>query len=238
MNDKITNKEVSQFLKDHLMNSETIILEEGKETSDILDVAQKRGYILKDSKDLAGFKTIFTFANKANINKARLPKDLLLKALPGIVGKPVDIDHNRIYVVGHYIDYTYIASKDMVVAYGVFYKSNFGEEWAKALQLFKQGKLATSYEIWCPKENRKYLPDGTYALMKMEIAGGGLMFKEKPAFPDAVVLELAKKNIQDHSEEMVFASEKKYEESDIISAKMDTTVVDTRMCTFARRSIT
>ena len=231
MNEKITNLEVAEFLKDHLMNSETVILEEGKETNDILDVAKARGYILKDSKDLAGFKTIFTFANKANLNKARLPKELLLKALPGIIGKPVDIDHNRIYVVGHYIDYRYIVAKDMVVAYGVFYKSNFGEEWAKALQLFKQGKLATSYEIWCPKENRKYLADGTYALMKMEIAGGGLMFKDKPAFPDAFVLEVAKKNIQEHSEEMVFASHKEYDETDIISASSDTAVCDTKMCT-------
>ena len=231
MNEKITNLEVAEFLKDHLMNSETVILEEGKETNDFLDVAKARGYILKDSKDLAGFKTIFTFANKANLNKARLPKELLLKALPGIIGKPVDIDHNRIYVVGHYIDYRYIVAKDMVVAYGVFYKSNFGEEWAKALQLFKQGKLATSYEIWCPKENRKYLADGTYALMKMEIAGGGLMFKDKPAFPDAFVLEVAKKNIQEHSEEMVFASHKEYDETDIISASSDTAVCDTKMCT-------
>ena len=145
---------------------------------------------------------------------------MLLKALPGIIGKPVDIDHNRIYVVGHYIDYRYIAAKDMVIAYGVFYKSNFGEEWAKALQLFKQGKLATSYEIWCPKENRKYLSDGTYMLMKMEIAGGGLMFKEKPAFPDALVLETAKAHITEQSEELVFASAKKYDADEIIVAKL------------------
>lgn len=230
MNDKITSVNIKEFLKDHLERAEIILLEEGsKEKNDIMDVAKAKGYILKDSTDLAGFKTIFTFADKANINKARLPKELLLKALPGIIGKPVDIDHNRIYVVGHYIDYSYVVAKDMVIAYGVFYKSNFGEEWSKAKELFKAGKLGTSYEIWCPKNKRKMNPDGTYSLMSIEIAGGGLMFKEKPAFPDAQVLEIAKANILNHAEvmkefnqDLVFAS-KQYDSTEILNSS-DTTI--------------
>lgn len=219
MNEKITSTNIKAFLKDHLENSEIILLEEGKEKNDIMDVAKAKGYILKDSTDLAGFKTIFTFANKANANNARLPKEKLLKALPGIIGKPVDIDHIRNYVVGHYIDYRYVAKEDMVVAYGVFYKSNFGEEWAKAQELFKAKKLGTSYEVWCPKNKRKTLPDGTYELTSIEIAGGGLMFKEKPAFADALVLEVAKKTIENQHEEMVFASEKKsYDSTEILTS--------------------
>lgn len=219
MNDKITSANIKEFLKDHLEHSEIILLEESKEKNDIMEVAKAKGYILKDSTDLAGFKTIFTFADKANANKARLPKDKLLKALPGIIGKPVDIDHIRTYVVGHYIDYRYIAAQDMVVAYGVFYKSNFGEEWGKAQQLFKAKKLGTSYEVWCPKNKRKLLADGTYELQSVEIAGGGLMFKEKPAFADAMVLEIAKKNIENHSEELVFASEQKnYDPTEILTS--------------------
>lgn len=217
MNDKLTSVNVESFLNDHLERSEIVLLEEGKETNDILAIAEAKGYILKDSNDLAGFKTIYTFDTAANINKARLPKELLLKALPGIIGKPVDIDHNRIYVVGHYIDYRYIAAKHMVIAYGVFYKSNFGEEWAKAKELFKAGKLGTSYEIWCPKSKRKYLPDGTYILTNIEIAGGGLMFKEKPAFPDAKVLELAMKHIdeQKEAEQEYLIPTKKYESCEL-----------------------
>lgn len=218
MNDKITNVNLEEFLNDHLERSKIILLEEGKEQDDIMAVAQAKGYILKDSNDLAGFKTIYTFDTAANINKARLPKELLLKALPGLIGKPVDIDHNRIYVVGHYIDYRYIASKHMVIAYGVFYKSNFGEEWIKAKELFKAGKLGTSYEIWCPKSKRKYLPDGTYILTNMEIAGGGLMFKEKPAFPDAKVLELAMKHIDEQKTEYLVSTKKNYEACELIFA--------------------
>jgi hypothetical protein len=218
MNDNMTTASVQEFLKDFLTYSETQILEEGKEKDDILEVAKARGYNLQNNPDLAGFKTIFTFADKANQNRARLPKEKLLKALPGMIGKPVDIDHIRNFVVGHYIDYRYIASEDMVIAYGVFYKSNFGEEWNTAKKLFKAGKLGTSYEIWCPKNKRKYLPDGTYELTEMEIAGGGLMFKEKPAFSDAKVLEIAKKHIEEHSEELVFASVKKYNNEEIITS--------------------
>ena len=218
MSEKLTTSSVQEFLKDFLTYSETSILEEGKEKDDILEVAQARGYNLKDNPDLAGFKTIYTFADKANLNRARLPKEKLLKALPGMIGKPVDIDHTRDFVVGHYIDYRYKQAEDMVVAYGVFYKSNFGEEWATAQKLFKSGKLGTSYEIWCPKNKRKYLPDGTYELTEMEIAGGGLMFKEKPAFENAKVLELAKKHSEERAQELVMASVKKYDGEEIITS--------------------
>ena len=216
MNEKITNREILEFLEDFIDSSEILILEEGKEKDEIIAIAQAKGINLKDNKDLAGFKTIYTFADKANSNKARLPKEKLLKALPTMIGKPVDIDHQRRYVVGHYIDYRYKVKEDMVIAYGVFYKSCFQDEWEEAKRLFKDKKLATSYEVWCPKEKRKYLPDGTYELMEQEIAGGALLFKEKPAFADAKVLELAKQLLVKEPEDLVYAS--KYNNEDIIVA--------------------
>ena len=50
MNDKITNVEIAEFLNDHLHNSETIILEEGKEQNDIMAVAKAKGIFLKIPK--------------------------------------------------------------------------------------------------------------------------------------------------------------------------------------------
>ena len=214
--EKITSTSIQEFLSDFLSNSNTELLEEGKEHDDILSVAEARGYNLKNRKALAGFKTIYTFADKANKNKARLPKDKLLKVLPEIIGTPIDVDHKREFVVGHYIDYRYIANEDKIVAYGVFYKSNFAEKWAEAQKLFKAGKLATSYEIWCPKNKRKYLPDGTYELTTMEVAGGALIFKETPAFSEALVLETAQVNSKILEEDLVVASENKYNEEDLI----------------------
>ena len=227
--EKITSTSIQEFLSDFLSNSNTELLEEGKEQNDILSVAEARGYNLKNRKALAGFKTIYTFADKANKNKARLPKEKLLKVLPEIIGTPIDVDHKREFVVGHYIDYRYIASEDKIVAYGVFYKSNFAEKWAEAQKLFKAGKLATSYEIWCPKNKRKYLPDGTYELTTMEVAGGALIFKETPAFSEALVLECAKINSEILEEDLVVASENKYNEEDLITSSTAVAEVPVRI---------
>ena len=216
MKEKIASTELQDFLKDFEQESNIQILEEGKEKNEILAIAEARGYPLKGSKDLSGFKTIYTFANKANKNRARLPKAKLLKALPTLIGKPVNIDHIRSQVVGHYIDYRYRQKEDMVIAYGVFYKSNFGKLWDEAKKLFKSKKLATSYEIWCPDEKRKKLNDGTYELQEIEIAGGALLFKEEPAFEDAKVLELAKKNLEKQKLDLVLA--KKYKKEEIITS--------------------
>jgi len=216
MKERITNLDVKDFLMDFEKNSQTMILEEGKEKTDIIEVANAKGINLRKNTDLAGFKTIFTFADKANNNGARLPKKKLLRALPTLIGKPVDIDHARNMVVGHYIDYRFRSKDNAVIAYGVFYKSNFGKEWEQAKKLFKANKLGTSFEIWCPQNRRKELGDGTYELCEMEIAGGGLMFKEQPAFEDALVLEVAKKNIKEMEQELVFASDQKYKSDDLI----------------------
>lgn len=207
----INSKDMRDFLKDFKTNSQTIILEEGKANQELETIAKARGIKLKGNKDLAGFKTIYTFANKANKNRARLPKEVLLKALPTMIGKPVDIDHDRGYVIGHYIDYKYIHKDDMVVAYGVFYKSNFANEWEQAKKLFKKKKLSTSYEIWCPEKKRKYREDGTYDLLEQEIAGGALLYNTEPAFEDAKVLEVAKKNVK-NDKDLVYANKYKKEE--------------------------
>lgn len=226
--EKITNIQMQEFLQDFEATSELYILDEGKEKNELVAIAKTKGINLRDNRDLSGFKTIYTFANKANANKARLPKEVLLKALPSMIGKPVDIDHNRRYVVGHYIDYRYIEKGEMVVAYGVFYKSNFGEEWDTVLKLFASKKLTTSYEIWCPKEKRRLLPDGTYELLQQEIAGGAILFKETPAFEDAKMLELAKQYSSALVDEMVYA--KTYCSSDIIIGGGDVACVDCGKC--------
>jgi len=207
----ITNKQVKEFLKDWEINSEIEFLEEGKEKNDILSIAKTKGYELKNNTDLAGFKCTYAFANKANKNNARLPKKPLLKALPSMIGKPINIDHQRRYVVGHYIDYSYNQKQDKVIGYGVIYKSNFDEEWEDFKTLFKKKKLTTSYEIWCPKNKRRNLADGTYELLQQEIAGGAILLTEEPAFKDAKVLQLAMKRME-KAKDLVYASIHKKDE--------------------------
>lgn len=217
--ENLTNVELQDFLQDFKQNAVVEILEEGKERNEIFEIARARGIQLKGSKDLAGLKLIYTFPDKANKNRARLPKKELLKALPTLIGKPLNIDHDRRYVIGNFIDYRYIVKDNMVVAYAIVYKSNFADEWETAKKLFKAGKLTTSYEIWSDRNKRKLLSDGTYELHDLTMAGGAILFKTKPAFEDAKVLEIAKAQTE-QSEELVYASE--YKEGDIIIAKDET----------------
>ena len=147
MSQKLTNTGITNWLEDFTKNSKTTIIESGRAKAEIIAIAEAKGINLKNNTDLAGFKTVYTFANKANGNRTRVPKQLLLKALPTIVGKPVNIDHIRNYVVGYYIDYRYNMAEDKVIAYGIFFKSNFGHEWEEAKSLIKSGKLSTSHEM-------------------------------------------------------------------------------------------
>ena len=194
----LTVESLECFLNDHYSNSKTVILEEGKEKEDLYKIAEAKGIKVKGSKDLAVFKNVYAFPDIANKNGARLPKKELLRALPGIVGKPVNLEHSRKYVVGFYIDYSFKQKTNEVITYGILFKSNFPEEFADIKAAFKEGKLNTSYEIWCPRDKRKLLADGTYALEEQEIAGGAILIKSEPAFDGAKVLDVAKKsNLQD-----------------------------------------
>ena len=221
----LTNIELSAFLQDYKENSTITILEEGKEKNEIFEVAKARGILLKDSKDLAGFKNVYAFTDKANRNGAILPKAKLLKALPTLVGKPIDIDHKRRYVVGFYIDYRYIHKENKVIAYGIFFKNSFAQEWSTVRELFKKKKLATSFEIWSPKDKYKYHEDGTYELAEMEVAGGAILFETEPAFKHTMVLELAKKQ-KVISRDLVFAS---YQDEELITAENVVTELNSKI---------
>lgn len=227
MEKKLTNLEVQEFLTDFEANSETVILEEGSKEKDELEkIAEARGIKIKGSRDLAVLKTIYAFTNQANANGAILPKKELLRVLPQIVGKPVNINHSRRDVVGSYIDYRYKQKEDKVIAYQTFFKSNFPEEFEKAQKLLKKKKLSSSFEIWSPKEKRKYKEDGSYELYQMEIAGGALIYEDaenEPAFKDAKVLAIAKDN-KEPNLELVYAS--KHKEEELITSAGETIITE------------
>jgi len=212
--ERITNIQVEDFLRDFEENSTVEILEEGKETNEIFQIAKARGIDLKKNKDLAGFKCIYAFTDRPNRNGAILPEKPFLKALPSMIGKPINIGHQRTYVIGHILDYRYQLKEKRAIMYGTLYKSNFIEEWEQVKKDFKAKKLNVSFEIWSPKNKRKELPDGTYELYDQEIAGCAILFRdEEPAFDGARVLALAKK-LETEQPELVYAS--KYKEDEII----------------------
>jgi transcription elongation factor Elf1 len=235
MSEKISSLEIQNFLKDFRDNAHTEVFETGREKEEIIQITRaKMGIDLQNNTDLAGFKTVYTFGDVANGNGARLPKHLLLKALPSLIGKPVNINHVRNYVVGYYIDYRYIEAENKVIAYGIFFKSNFGQEWSEAKQLLRSNLLGTSHEVWCPRKSRKYLSDGTYEAQAIEFAGGALIYRthkdavnpEKnmdTAYKGCDVLEMAMQHMNKNNTDLIFASlqipeKKKYSQEDLIIA--------------------
>lgn len=211
----IESRDVIDFLNDVRQNSVTEILE-GKEVSDLIDIAKKSGIKLKDNTDLAGFKNVYALVDKANKNRCRLPREIVEKNIASLNGKPVDIDHLRNYVVGHHLQAKIEGNK--IINYGVFYKSNFDTEFEELKKLFKAKKLNTSFEIHCAPEDRDYHKDGSYSLKKMEFAGSGILFKTSPAEPEAKVLELAKKHMDKCSGpncDLIYSSE------DLITSTID-----------------
>lgn len=214
--------ECKDFLLEVEENGELLLLEEGKEKNDLIDSAKKRGILLVDNaRDLGVFKTIYSFTNKANANGAILPEKEFIKVLPQLVGRPVNINHERKMIVGFYTDYKYIAKEKKAIAYGIFFKSVYPKLWEKAKELKKVGKLSTSFEIWSPNKLRKNLGNGNYELHGMQMAGGAFIFEEngnEPAFKNAKVLEMAKDLSDTISEEcLVYAS--KYQDAEIVTAE-------------------
>ena len=227
MKTALTNVNIQAFLEDYARNSRVEIEDSAKKKAEVIQIAKGRGINLKNSKDLAGFKTVYTIADIIDSNGQQVPKKELLKALPTLIGKPIDINHDRRYVVGHYIDYAFNKKNNQVIAYGVFYKSNFGPEWDMVKDLFKKGELGTSSEIWSDPKKRKYHKNGTFTLGEMELAGGALVCPpDVPAVKGANVLSLAKKRIDESDDcRIFFSTENQYQDEEILIAASEITEV-------------
>lgn len=188
------NMELIDFLKSCEENNEISLIEISEVSDELKEVAKARGIDTDNcDKDFAFFKNVFLPLAKANANGARVFEKDIKPMLATAIGKPVNIDHIRTYTIGHLLDAK--IEGDKIITYGLIYKSNFEDEWEEAQKLFKDKKLKSSFEIWCAKENRTYYDDNTFSLDKPVIAGDALLYKSKPAHPEADILEMAKKNI-------------------------------------------
>ena len=193
MDDKIilTQQEVKNFLND-VRDFGSI---EFSSIEELVERAKNRGIILHNNEDLGAIKLLYCPADKANKNRVRIPKEFLKKSAQTLIGKPLDIDHNRRYVIGHFIDAEFDDTANSLIAYAVVYKSNFPEEWEQMKELFRRGILSHSFEVWCPIDKKESLPDGTYNLLEPTLAGGAILFRERPAHPESKILELARQKM-------------------------------------------
>ena len=212
----LTNVQVKSFQEDYDKNVKIVLLE-GAKQDEIVKIAKARGIELKGSRDLAGFKSIYTIADITDANGQVVPKKKLLKVLPTLIGKPINLLHQRKYVTGHYIDYRFSEKDNKVISYGVFYKSNFAEEWETVKAFFDANKLSMSSEIWSPKKSWKYNKDGSFVLGEMELAGGALVYPpDEPAVSGADVLAIAKKTMDANSDvDLLYST--KYSDEEILT---------------------
>ncbi|MFW6130949.1 MAG: hypothetical protein ACOC56_07175, partial [Atribacterota bacterium] len=177
---------VATFLKDMTYNSRYEFLDMGSNKDELMQIAAKRG-IKFPARDLAPFKCIYAFIDRKNLNGCTLPREEVEKSIDTLVGKAIDFDHLRKNVVGHWIDV--VVEGDTIVAYGVFYKGNFKEDYLTIKDLMENGVLAISFEAYGHREGSEH----DYNLRDIEFAGGALLIKTKPAFPGSEVMELAQR---------------------------------------------
>ncbi|MCK9626545.1 MAG: hypothetical protein M0R23_08840 [Bacteroidales bacterium] len=190
--------QLEKFLKDFTYGSKYEFLDEAKNKSELETIANKRGIKLP-AHDLACFKCTYAFVDRENLNGCTLPKSEVEKALDTLIGKAVDFDHLRQRVVGHWIDAK--LEKDEIVAYGVFYKGNFADDYVVIKEMMEKDVLAISFEAYGNRQVNASSGKG-YNLTDIEFAGGALLIKTTPAFPGSEVMELAKERVLEFAKVM------------------------------------
>lgn len=218
MTEKIESKQIYNFLEGMKVDSKFEFIEDASKNPKLKEILDKAN-LKTDNRDLGFFHNIYAIVDKANKNKCILPKAKVEAGLSTIRQKPVNAEHNRTSVLGHYLDAELVGEE--IHSYGCIYKSCFPEKWEEAKKLFKSGKLNSSFEIWCPKEKRTYKANGDFTLDDIDIAGGALLFKAPPAFDEAKVLEMAKE-IATQNNSMVYS----YDENDMLKCSVEMAITD------------
>jgi hypothetical protein len=187
----IEESKLNDFLKQMTLSS-TVKLVEDEELDDDLKEALDEYGIKMPNKDLAPFKCFFAPTDEHNLNGMMMEdKDVDEKTLKTLRGKPVNIDHSQRNVVGFYMKAKRNKDKPKNIdACGIIFKNSFREEYEQFKEKAKNGDLAFSMEAW---GNREYkdLKSNKYVLRNIELAGGAILMKTKPAFPNAKVTEMA-----------------------------------------------
>jgi len=184
------------FLHNLTYDSKFEVLEEGSYSSELIEIASNRGIVLP-AHDLAVFKCTYGFTERFNLNGCRLPHEEVASALNTLAGKAVDYDHFRKNVVGYWLE-AKLEGND-IIAYGIFFKGNFGEDYVQIKELMDKGTLAVSFEAY---GNKEILSEGKYNLRDIEFSGGALLLKTTPAFPGSEVHEMANKRVLEFAKVM------------------------------------
>jgi hypothetical protein len=199
------------MFEDMMYNTKYQILEQGKNDEELKDIGEKFGIDLP-SPDLAVFRGRYASIGVANKNHCTLPRLEVERALTTLKGKAVDINHLRKKTIGYFLGAE--IEGDDIISYGVFWKSNYAEEYEEFKKQMDQEKICMSFESW---GTRNYKNDKDYDLQDIHFAGGAFLTTDTaPAFPNAEVLEFSAKpnrilefaKVIDENEELAKDNEK------------------------------
>ena len=160
-----------------------------KDRDELISTAKKLGLVVP-SPDFAIFKAVFAKVNTFNRNGCRLPEaEVKIEGvLQTLKGKLIDFNHDRSQNCGFWIDAK--LEDDKIIAYGIFWKSAFPEQYVEIKEQMENGKKKISMECW---GDREMLEDGKYDLTNLHFAGGALLDVDlEPAEPEAEIIEMSR----------------------------------------------
>lgn len=193
-----SRKVLAQALLEWTLGSTTTFLE-AKDNQDLVDKAKKLGIELP-SPDLAAFETIYCELDKFNRNKVKISKKAAEKGIKTLIGKQCNWNHSGAnQICGYIIDAN--IKKDKIYITGILFKSLFKSEFGEVKQLFADGKLFVSFELWNRNENGdsivRTLGNGFRELSEFIAHGCALLLIDQetgepipPACPNAQVQQL------------------------------------------------
>jgi len=165
---------------------------EAEVTAEIQGIAEKIGIVLP-STHTALFRTVYARIEEANGNGVRLSREAVEKALPGLVGSQVNLEHlGKGFMVGIILDAS-LNDNDEIETIFTFAKNIYEEDYLRALDKMQEGKLSVSFELLADRDGQEFLNDGTVRLHDIDFQGQGLLIDESPAYKKAIVFEMAKK---------------------------------------------
>jgi hypothetical protein len=213
MDDKII---ISGVLTELTLKSKTTFIE-AENNKELIALAKSKGIILP-SPDLACISTIYCEIGKPNANGHLLTKEAAKAGIKTLVGKNINLNHKgKNYVIGYTIDAKIDGNE--ITTVGILFKSLFQEEFKEIKQLFDEGKLFVSWELWShlpeSKEPTYKNINGIVMITTMIAHGVGLLLKGlKPACKKSQVFSLLAnqkdikigESIFTNQEDFVFAS--------------------------------
>jgi chaperonin cofactor prefoldin len=184
------NNHVANAFYELVKGSYSEFIEGSDINTELIDIAKKTNIVIP-SPDLAILKTTYCEVGVPNKNGDLLPKEAVEKALPTLISKQVNWNHESVrgQICGHIIDAK--MDGDLVVIYAVIFKSLFPKQLNQAKKLFKEGSLSVSMEVWDkdPVSGQSVVtvrPDGISVIDPIIFHGCGILIDgELPACPKA-----------------------------------------------------